>query len=185
MAKFGDAILEQHKTFIEHQHLFFVATAPLNKEGHVNLSPKGLDSFCVLSPNRVAYLDITGSGNETSAHILENGRITFMFCAFDGPPNILRLYGKGRTVLPGDNEWNELSSHFAMQLSARQIIVADIFKVQTSCGFSVPLYEYTGERDHAQKWAEKKGEEGLKEYRKEKNLVSLDGLPTALAGQLH
>jgi hypothetical protein len=183
MAKFGDCISEQHKQFIELQHIFFVATAPLDKEGHVNLSPKGLNSFCVLSPVCVAYLDITGSGNETSAHILENSRITFMFCAFDGPPNILRLYGKGRAVLPGDKEWNELGSHFTMHPSARQIIVADIFKVQTSCGFGVPLYEYTGERDHTWKWAERKGEEGLAEYRKEKNGVSLDGLPTALAQQ--
>ena len=126
-------------------------------------------------------MDIIGSGNETSAHTLENGRITFMFCAFDGPPNILRLYGKGYTVLPGNKEWDELAAHFILQPATRQIIVADIFKVQTSCGFSVPFYEYTGERDHAQKWAESKGADGLEEYKKEKNRVSLDGLPTALA----
>jgi Pyridoxamine 5'-phosphate oxidase len=183
MGKFHESMTDQHKNFIENQHLFFVATAPLSGEGHINLSPKGLDSFRILSATLVAYMDITGSGNETSAHILENGRITFMFCAFEGPPNILRLYGRGRAVLPGDNEWNELASRFTLQPSTRQIIVADIFKVQTSCGFGVPYYEYAGERDHAQKWAESKGIDGLEEYKKEKNLLSMDGLPTALGLQ--
>lgn len=180
MGKFHDSIQDHHATFIDQQKMFFVATAPLNSEGHVNVSPKGLDSFRILSATRVAYMDIIGSGNETSAHILENGRITFMFCAFEGPPNILRLYGRGRTVLPVDKEWDELAKHFIPQLATRQIIVADIHKVQTSCGFGVPLYEYAGERDHAQKWAEKKGVDGLQAYQQEKNLVSLDGLPTAL-----
>jgi len=181
MAKFFDIIEDRHREFIEHQKMYFVATAPLEADGHVNLSPKGLlDSFKVLSPNRVAYMDIIGSGNETSAHLLQNGRITFMFCAYDGPPNILRLYGKGRTVLPGDAEWNELSSHFDLVLATRQIIVADIDKVQTSCGISVPYYEYTGERDHAGKWAANKGAEGLEIYKQEKNRISLDGLPTAM-----
>ena len=181
MAKFSDSILEHHQKFIEHQKMFFVSTAPLSVAGHINLSPKGLDSFRVLSPTCVAYMDLVGSGNETSAHVLENGRITFMFCAFDGPPNILRLYGTGYTVLPGDERWATLSPQFQLQLGTRQIIVADIHKVQTSCGYSVPLYEYTGERDHADKWAGKKGAVGLEEYKAEKNLVSLDGLPTALA----
>jgi len=180
MGKFFNDILPQHKLFIEKQHLFFVCTAPLNIDGHVNLSPKGMDCFHVFSPNRVAYMDIVGSGNETSAHLLENGRITFMFCAFDGPPNILRLYGKGHTVLPGDSEWQLLSPHFKLLLATRQIIVADIDKVQTSCGFSVPFYSYEGERDQAEKWALNKGESGLEAYKKEKNLVSIDGLPTAL-----
>ncbi|MBS1584791.1 MAG: pyridoxamine 5'-phosphate oxidase family protein [Bacteroidetes bacterium] len=180
MGKVSDSIQESHRAFIEDQKVFFVATAPLSAEGHINLSPKGLDSFRVLSPDKVAYMDLTGSGNETSAHILENGRITFMFCAFGGPPNILRLYGKGRTVLPGSEEWAELSQHFALHMSTRQIIVAEIDRVQTSCGFSVPLYEYAGERDHANKWAEKKGVDGLEIYRQEKNRVSIDGLPTAL-----
>lgn len=125
-------------------------------------------------------MDIIGSGNETSAHILENGRITLMFCAFDGPPLILRLYGKGYTVLPHDEEWPTLAKHFDLLLSTRQIIVADIEQVQTSCGFSVPLYNYAGERDHAIKWAENKGAEGLEKYKEEKNRLSMDGLPTAL-----
>jgi hypothetical protein len=180
MGKFFECIQPHHMEFIERQKLFFVATAPLSVEGHVNLSPKGLDSFKVLSDRRVAYMDITGSGNETSAHIFENGRITFMFCAFDGPPNILRLYGKGYTVLPGTQQWEALAPHFKLQLSTRQIIVADIHKVQTSCGFGVPLYEYVGERDHAQKWAEKKGADGLRAYQAEKNTLSLDGLPAPL-----
>jgi len=174
---------DHHKSFINKQHLFFVATAPLSVEGHINLSPKGLDSFRILSDSRVAYLDITGSGNETSAHTLENGRITFMFCAFEGPPNILRLYGKAYSVLPGQATWNELAGLFTIHPSTRQIIVADIFKVQTSCGFGVPFYEYAGERDQADKWAASKGLAGLEEYRKEKNLVSIDGLPTDLALQ--
>ncbi len=183
MGTLHTSISDHHKDFIESQHLFFVGTAPLNAEGHINLSPKGLDSFRILSSTRIAYMDITGSGNETSAHILENSRITIMFCAFDGPPNILRLYGKGYTVLPADAEWPELSSHFNLLPSTRQIIVADIYNVQTSCGFGVPYYEYTGEREHSYKWAEKKGIDGLEQYKKEKNLTSLDGLPTALAGK--
>ena len=180
MAKFFDSIQDHHQAFIEKQKMYFVSSAPLSADGHVNLSPKGIDSFRVLSPNKVAYMDIIGSGNETSAHLLENGRITIMFCAFEGPPNILRLYGKGHTILPRDLEWADLSPHFELQLATRQIIVADIDKVQTSCGFSVPLYEYLGERDHAQKWAENKGEAGLELYKEEKNRISLDGLPTAL-----
>ena len=180
MGKFFDSILDQHKIFIEKQKMFFVATAPLTTDGHVNLSPKGMDCFKVFPDNRVAYMDIIGSGNETSAHLLENGRITFMFCAYEGPPNILRLYGHGYTVLPGDAEWPQFAPHFNMVLATRQIIVADIDMVQTSCGFSVPLYSYDGERDHAQKWAEHKGAEGLEKYKAEKNFVSLDGLPTAL-----
>jgi len=183
MGKEHNQISEEHREFIESQRMFFVCTSPLNAEGHINLSPKGFDCFRVLSPTCVGYLDITGSGNETSAHLLENGRITFMFCAFDGSPKILRLYGKGKTILPGDNEWNELSEQFAILPAIRQIIVADIFMVKSSCGFGVPLYNYEGERDHAFKWAEKKGEDGLKEYKKEKNMVSMDGLPAPIASK--
>jgi hypothetical protein len=180
MAKFFDSIGDQHKSFIAKQHLFFVASAPLHAGGHINLSPKGIDSFRVLTDTRVAYMDIIGSGNETSAHMLENGRITFMFCAFEGPPNILRLYGIGRTVLPTNAGWEDLAVHFKLHISTRQIIVADIYKVQTSCGFSVPLYNYVGERDHAEKWALAKGMDGLELYKREKNRISMDGLPTAL-----
>ena len=180
MGKFFDHINPNHQEFISKQKMFFVASAPLAINGHINLSPKGIDSFSVLSDRQVAYMDIIGSGNETSAHLLENGRITIMFCAYDGPPNILRLYGTGRTILPGDAAWDELAGHFELQLATRQIILADIDMVQTSCGFSVPLYEYMGERDHATKWANAKGADGLETYKKEKNRVSLDGLPTAM-----
>lgn len=180
MAKFFDSIQDIHKAFIEKQKMFFTSSAPLSADGHVNLSPKGIDSFRVLSPHRIAYMDIIGSGNETSAHLMENGRITIMFCAFDGAPNILRLYGKGYTVLPDDDEWQQLAPNFKLQLATRQLIVADIHKVQTSCGFSVPYYEYKGERDQAQKWAEHKGPDGLESYKHEKNRISMDGLPTAL-----
>jgi hypothetical protein len=152
----------------------------LSGEGHVNLSPKGMDSFRILSNTRVAYMDIVGSGNETSAHILENGRLTFMFCAFDRPPNILRLYGNGYTVLPEDEQWEQLAPQFSLQLATRQIIVSDIHKVQTSCGFSVPYYSYEGERTQAQQWAENKGAEGFEIYKSQKNRISLDGLPTPL-----
>jgi len=181
MGKEYSQITGEHREFIENQKLFFVSTSPLDANGHINLSPKGFDCFRVLSPACVGYLDIVGSGNETSAHLHENGRITFMFCAFDGPPKILRLYGKGKTVLPGDAEWDELSKQFTILPATRQIILADIFMVKSSCGFGVPLYEFTAERDHAFKWAEKKGEDGLEEYKKEKNMVSMDGLPAPIA----
>lgn len=181
MGKFTSEISPRQQTFIEAQHLFFVATAPLSQEGHINLSPKGLDAFRVLSPNRVAYMDLISSGNETSAHTLENGRITFMFCSFTEQPSILRLYGTGRAILPQTEGWEELAPQFTILPSTRQIIVADIHKVQTSCGFGVPLYDYIGERDLHHKWAANKGPEGLIDYQKQKNMVSLDGLPTDLS----
>lgn len=180
MAKFYDKITTQQQEFISRQHMFFVSSAPLSREGHINLSPKGLNSFRILSPNRVAYMDLTGSGNETSAHLLENKRITFMFCAFEGNPNILRLYGQGYTVLPNQSEWESLASRFNIYLNTRQLIVADITKVQTSCGFGVPIYEYVTAREHHAKSAEKMGQTGLAAYRQKHNLVSLDGLPTPL-----
>lgn len=181
MGKFHDSIKPTHQEFIQQQHIFFVSTAPLSSDGHVNLSPKGLDCFRVLSSHQVAYMDLISSGNETSAHTLENGRITFMFCSFAGEPNILILYGKGFTILPNSEEWETYASHFKIYPSTRQIIVANISLVQTSCGFGVPLYNYVGERDIHFDWADKKGAEGLEAYQQEKNRVSLDGLPTSLA----
>lgn len=180
MGKFHESISPAHQSFIEKQHIFFVGTAPLNKEGHINLSPKGLDAFRVLTANKVAYMDLISSGNETSAHTLENGRITFMFCAFEDQPLILRLYGTGTTILRGSAEWEEYAPRFKIHPSTRQIIAAEISLVQTSCGFGVPLYTYEGEREIHFEWAEKKGQKGLEEYIKEKNLQSLDGLPTVL-----
>ena len=180
MGKLHDSIKPPHKEFIENQHLFFVATAPLSAAGRVNLSPKGMDCFKVLSQQQVAYMDLISSGNETSAHTLENGRITIMFCSFGTTPNILRLYGKGFAVLPGTAEWEEYAAHFTIYPSTRQIIVANIDLVQTSCGFGVPMYQYTGEREIHFEWAEKKGTDGLQEYVQQNNLTSLDGLPTDL-----
>ncbi len=180
-----DSISAELQAFIEAQPVFFVATAPLDPAGHVNLSPKGLDSFRVLGPGRVAYLDLTGSGNETSAHLRENGRVTFMFCSFSGPPRILRIYGRGRTALPGSTEWSELAGRFEAIPGARQIIVADVERVSTSCGYGVPLMESVGERDTLQRWAaekEKKG--GLARYRRAENVRSIDGLLTPLGDLL-
>src|SRR3712207_4526872 len=161
MGKVLDSIDPRTEAFIAAQPLFFVATAPLDADGHINVSPKGLDCFRVLGPHRVAYLDLTGSGNETSAHLHENSRVTFMFCAFKGRPNILRLYGRGRTVLPHADEWRELRPLFPDYPGVRQIIVADIERIQTSCGFAVPLMEYVGQRDTLLDWAAAKGDEGL------------------------
>jgi hypothetical protein len=180
MGKFSEAIAPAHIGFIEKQHLFFVATAPLSADGRINLSPKGLDAFRVLSPTKVAYMDLISSGNETSAHTLENGRITLMFYSFEKVPNILRLYGKGFTVLRDSPEWERYAPHFTIYPSTRQIIVADIDLVQTSCGYGVPLYDYQGERDIHFDWAEKKGADVLNEYVQVNNLKSLDGLPTVL-----
>ncbi len=182
MGKLFPALLPEHEEFIRKQRLFFVGSAPLQADGHVNISPKGYDSLRIISPTEVAYLDLTGSGNETSAHVEENGRITFMFVAFEGAPMILRLYGRGRTILPGMPEWDGLAQRFDFnQLAgARQIIYAAVEAVKTSCGFSVPYYTYAGERDTLLQWALKKGEQGLAAYRKEKNAVSMDNIVTPL-----
>lgn len=180
MAQQYDSLTPKLQDFIAQQQIFFVATAPLSPIGHINLSPKGLDSFRILSPNRVAYLDLTGSGNETSAHLQENGRVTLMFCAFQGPPLILRIYGQGTTVLPQSAEWETLSPHFPLLPGTRQIITVDIALVQTSCGSGVPLFGYEGQRNELVQWASQKGEGGLKTYRQTKNRLSLDGLVTPL-----
>lgn len=180
MGKFYDSITNTLKAFIEEQHMFFVASAPLSADGHVNLSPKGMDSFRVLGTHQVAYLDFIGSGNETSAHVLENGRITFMWCAFKGKPDIVRLYGTGRVILPDSAEWETLSPLFPVYDGARQIILADIHKTQTSCGYGVPLMEFVADRDTMLRWADAKGPEGREKYVAEKNVTSLDGLPTPL-----
>jgi hypothetical protein len=179
MGKTFDRITPEFRRFIEAQHVFFVATAPLSGNGHVNLSPKGLDCLRVLSETGVAYLDLTGSGNETSAHVEENGRITLMFCAFNGTPAILRLYGRGRTILPGAARWDELIGRFPAYPGARQIIEADIHRTMTSCGFGVPLFDFGGQRDTLTRWAESKGP-ALAQYHRDKNARSMDGLATAL-----
>lgn len=180
MAKVYPSITPELRQFAEAQPVFFVASAPLAADGHINLSPKGCDTFRVLDEHRVAYLDLTGSGNETSAHLAENGRITLMFCAFQGAPKILRFYGRGRTVLPDAPEFSDLVGRFGSYPGVRQVIVAEIDRVQTSCGFAVPFMDLVGERPALTRWAEARGEAALEDYRREKNSVSIDGLPAPL-----
>ena len=178
MAKFYPSITNRIQKFIEVQKMFFVATAP--KDGRINLSPKGMDTFRILNENQVAWLSVTGSGNETAAHLLENGRITIMFCAFEGAPNILRLYGTAKEIRPGQNEWNDLIALFPELPGVRQIFVVAIQNAQTSCGMSIPFYDYKGERNQLIDWAKDKGKEGIADYWEQKNQKSIDGLPTGI-----
>lgn len=179
MAKFYESINYDHAAFIRAQPLFFVATAP--KQGRINLSPKGLEgSFAVLGPNRVAFLNLTGSGNETAAHLLQDDRITLMFCAFSGQPKILRLYGRARAVHPRDGEWDALIALFPTYPAARQVMVVEVDSVNSSCGFGVPLMEVVGQRTMLPEWAERKGADGIARYQRERNATSFDGAPTGL-----
>jgi len=181
MAKQFQSIESNHRDFIQQQRVFFVASAAA--EGRVNVSPKDGAALRILSENSVAYLDQTGSGNETAAHLRANGRLTLMFCAFAGPPLILRLYGHGKTLCRGGRAYSDLlASAFANEErpGSRQIVVLDIDLLQTSCGYGVPLFEYVDERPTLTRWAEAKGEERLEEYRRLKNGFSIDGLPTGL-----
>ena len=157
--------------------MFFVASAPLAGTGHVNLSPKGFDALRVVDANTVMYLDLTGSGNETAAHVTENQRLTIMFCAFQGQPKILRLYCRARVLTRHAQEWDAARASFPEYPGVRQIVVADVQSVQTSCGFGVPTMTFTSQRDQLTRWAASKGDEGLVEYRRTRNAVSLDGLP--------
>ncbi|HKV82397.1 MAG TPA: pyridoxamine 5'-phosphate oxidase family protein [Candidatus Sulfotelmatobacter sp.] len=177
MGKIHTEIDDKLKEMILAQRVFFVGTAPLASEGNLNLSPKGLDSFRILGPRTVAYLDVIGSGVETIAHLKENGRIVLMFCAFGGPPNIVRLNGLGRVVEPHAPEFPSLAAQFHKYESARSIIVVEVMRISDSCGFGVPLMKYEGERHQHFSWAQKKGPEGLKEYKQQKNRRSIDGLP--------
>lgn len=172
--------LEQRLTdFIRAQRIFFVATAPA--AGRVNCSPKGMDSLRVLAPDRICWLNVTGSGNETAAHVLENGRMTLMWCAFEGPPLILRVYGTARTVHRSDAGWEELSAQLPAQPGGRQIFDLQIEVVQTSCGMAVPYFDFQEDRRLLSDWADKKEADGsLGAYWEEKNLVSVDGQPTGL-----
>lgn len=175
-----DRLSDELTDFIRQQPLFFVATAPTSG-GHVNVSPKGLDTLRVLDAKTVAYLDLTGSGNETSAHVADNGRLTIMFCSFGARALILRLYGRGRTVLPVDADYAGLRQHFTDYPGERQIIVLDVERVQTSCGYAVPRMDDPRQRDTLVRWAEKKGEDGIAEYQRQKNEVSIDGLAAPVA----
>jgi hypothetical protein len=176
MGKLYAQLDERLIEFIERQHVFFVGTAPSSPDGHLNISPKGLNTFRVLGPTTVAYLDLTGSGIETVAHLRENGRMTVMFCAFEGAPLILRLYGRGRVVEPGDTEWDELLAGFPPQLGERSVIVLEIDRIADSCGFAVPVYGYSRERTQLTEYARRKGRSGMEKYKAEKNRESIDGL---------
>ncbi|MGC1644892.1 MAG: pyridoxamine 5'-phosphate oxidase family protein [Candidatus Sulfotelmatobacter sp.] len=177
MARAYLEIDETLSSFIQAQSVFFVATAPLDEKGHVNLSPKGLDTFRILGPRTVAYLDIFGSGVETIAHLRENGRIVIMFCAFQGAPKVLRLHGQGRVVEPHEAEFASLQSHFQVYEGTRGIIVVEVSRISDSCGYGVPLLKHEADRSELPAWCHKRGTEGLKIYRQKKNRQSIDGLP--------
>jgi hypothetical protein len=174
-----DSALRQ---FVETQHVFFVATAPAGAGGHVNCSPKGLDSLRILGPATVAYVDYTGSGAETIAHLRENGRIVIMLCAFQGPPKIVRFHGRGTVVEPHDGGFDELLEAFGPQpFGIRSIVRIEVDRITDSCGYGVPILKFERDRAQLPAWAEKKGEEGLEEYKRRKNAESIDGIPTHLS----
>ncbi len=177
MGKLHPVIDDRLAEFIRRQKIFFVATAPLNGEGHINLSPKGLETFVILDPTTVAYLDLTGSGVETIAHLRENGRIVIMLCAFEGPPNIVRLHGRGDVVEPGSPEFPGLLAKFPRYDGIRSIIRLRLDRISDSCGYGVPLYSYAGERKQLVQWVERKGPEGIRKYQQDNNGQSIDGIP--------
>ena len=177
MAKTYPEINQPLLQFLEAQSMFFVATTPLDANGHVNLSPKGLDTFRILGPKTVAYLDIFGSGVETIAHLRENGRIVLMFCAFQGAPKVLRLHGQGRVVEPHEPGFADLQAHFPILEGTRAIIEVEVTRISDSCGYGVPLLQFEAQRRDLPAWCHKRGTEGLKIYRQEKNRSSIDGLP--------
>lgn len=178
MAKTYPALTAELKDWIARQPLYFLGSAPLQADGHVNLSPRGLDSLRIIGDTELAILDLTGSGNETAAHLHENGRLTVMLCAFSGDPKILRLYGRGRVIRPDDNKWTSYRSLFAPDLpGVRQVFQVRLERIQTSCGFGVPLMELVGQRETLIEWACKKGPDGIAQYQRTKNARSIDGLP--------
>jgi hypothetical protein len=177
MGKTYEQIEDALAAWIRRQRLFFVATAPLAEDGHLNCSPKGGDSFRILDPSTVAYLDLTGSGVETIAHLRENGRMVIMFCAFEGPPQIVRLHGSAEAVLPDGPDFSSLAARFPANPGTRAIIRLKIARVSSSCGYAVPFFDYQGDRDTLDQWAEGKGPAKLEAYRREKNAKSIDGLP--------
>ena len=184
MGKQFPSMTPAHCDFMARQRIFFTASATASSR--VNVSPRPTDALRVLDERTVAFLDLTGSGSETAAHLRADGRITLMFCALDEPPNILRLYGYGTSIPRATSDYASLLASFFNNeepLGARQIVRIDIDLVQTSCGYGVPLFEYVGERETLRRWAEHKGDAGLEEYRRQKNARSLDGLPTGLAGE--
>ena len=178
MARQFDKLSEQHLKFINAQKMFFVATAAPGTK--INLSPKGLDTFRIVDNKTVIWMNVTGSGNETGAHISEHPQMTIMFCSFDKNPLIMRLYGKARSIYRNDDDWDNLRAQFGDIAGARQIFEVKLDMVQTSCGFGVPLYEYIGDRGMMDKWARDKGENEIENYWKEKNMTSIDGRPTGM-----
>ncbi|WP_373521085.1 pyridoxamine 5'-phosphate oxidase family protein [Aquiflexum sp.] len=178
MGKQLDFITTELQEFIANQKIFFVGTAAI--EGRVNVSPKGTDSFRVIDQNKIVWLNLTGSGNETAAHLLKNNRMTIMFCAFEGKPKILRLYGKAKIYHRRDSAFQKYSNLFPENVGARQIIEMEVDLVQTSCGFAVPLMEFKEERKTLNSWAEKQGEDNIKDYWKSKNTISIDGFETKI-----
>jgi len=176
MGKEYSIIDSKIEEWISQQKIFFVSTAPLSGDGLVNCSPKGMDTFRVISERTIAYLDFTGSGVETIAHLKENQRIVVMMCAFEGPPKIFRFHGQGQVFKKGGDGYQELISHFDESVGARSIISIDVDRICDSCGFTVPEYEYVGERDGLIKWSEKQGEEGVAEYQQNNNKKSIEGL---------
>ena len=178
MAKTFECIDEQLAAFLTAQPVFFVATAPLGPDGHVNCSPKGSNgTFQVLGPRTVVYRDLNGSGIETISHLRENGRIVLMFCAFEEPPRIVRLHGRGRAVFEGEEEFEPLALRFGGAPATRAFIVVDVQRVSDSCGYGVPLMTFEAHRDRLDKWGKNMGEDGLARYRAKHNRASLDGLP--------
>lgn len=178
MGQVYEAITPRLRDFIQAQHVFFVATAPLGPGGHVNVSPKGIDgTFAIVDDHTVAYLDITASGAETIAHLRENGRITVMFCSFERQPKILRLHGRGRVVSVHEEEFAAWRPRFPDTFATRAVIVVDVERVSDSCGYGLPLLDYAGERDMLIGHMERKGPDGVAAYRAEKNATSIDGLP--------
>jgi len=178
MAERFDALTAEHQDFIGRQRIFFVGTAA--RDGRVNVSPKGQDSLAVLGPREILWLNLTGSGNETAAHLLDSNRITLMWCAFEGPPLILRAYGTALTVHPRDPAWADCARRLPAPLGARQYFRIAVDLVQTSCGYAVPRFDYREERTALTRWAEKRGATGVADYWAEKNQVSLDGMPTGI-----
>jgi hypothetical protein len=178
MAKTLEVIDDRLAAWINAQKVFFVATAPGRHEGHVNLSPKGVDgTFTIIDDRTVAYLDIVGSGIETVAHLKNDGRIVVMFCAFEGPPKILRLHGRGTVVLPGDPGWDELIARFGPQPGSRSVVTIAVERISDSCGFGVPLMHYAGERGQLADWVNRKTPAQIAEYKLTRNARSIDGLP--------
>ncbi len=178
MAQKFESLSNKHIEFINAQHIFFVGTA--DSEGFVNVSPKGMDSFRVINNSKIAWLNLTGSGNETAAHVLQNNHMTIMFCSFDKHPLILRLYGKAKVIHPRNSAWNELISLFPKHAGARQIFELELSLVQTSCGYAVPYYELMGERSTLSQWTDKRGEQGIKDYWEENNQLSLNDKDTGI-----